>query len=100
MSDVFHEERLKRIANINKQYAISLAELDEWHRVEVAALYQEMEIKQAGREAFERGEPLSSNPHHLDSENMFANYTKRNSWKEGWEMIYIDVIQNLKGATQ
>ena len=88
MNDLFHAMRLKRIDDINRQYAMSLSELDEWIRAEISKLYQEMEIKQAGWEAFEKGEALSSNPHHLDPENLFTNYDKRSNWKAGWEMAY------------
>lgn len=85
MSDTFHIERLKRIDDINKQYAMSLSELDEWKQTEISKLYQEMEIKQAGWEAFEMDKILHKNPYKFSKET-----NKFNHWKIGWEMAHAD----------
>ncbi len=85
MSDIFHEIRLKRIDGINKRYFIELDELKDRRQAEFTLLYQEIEIKQAGWEAFERGETLHKNPYRFSKEPDESNY-----WKVGWEMSYAD----------
>lgn len=85
MSDVFHEERLKRIALINQQYAEALEKLEDWRRTEFAALYEEMRIKQAGWETFVEGESLAANPYNFNKEPDESNY-----WEAGWEMAYAE----------
>lgn len=82
---ILHEEKLKRIDDINKQYAISLEESENLRTLLFAALYQEMVIKQDGWEAFNKGESLNANPYKLGDEP-----DKSNHWKKGWEMARAD----------
>lgn len=80
--NVLEDEKHRKLCDLDTCYADRMEDLQRQREKEIESLCFEMKIKQAGWEAFEQRESLSSNPHNP----VFANYDKRCIWKEGWKM--------------
>lgn len=74
-------EKQRKLESIVDYYASLINKLQLEMDDTVKSVCQVTMIKQAGWEAFEKGESLEANPYRYDKEPDESNY-----WEKGWEL--------------